>query len=325
MAEEIDFACSRWGRSSEVVECLKADISAHESGDPQFPTAGTAEAGAEFARIVDQVGLLRSGLVSVPGGVPFVGAITDPGASFVAGGKAIPLSRAVLDRQTLQAKKVASLIVVTEELLSGTDPGIEQMLVGQMLRSARRAIDAALTDPTNAGDDATPAAVTATAAAIQSGGQLSIDAENALEAYTGSLSSACWWMPSSLAVAAELTSNGLGAGSDLTVNGGMLCGIPAFASDGIAPSSNGNVLVLLDRAQIAIVDEGYSVARSGASLIEFSDSPTGDVNAPASASPKYASLFQSGAVGLLLIRRVNWYAPPGAVVIVEGCDYTPGS
>lgn len=319
--EAVEFARGRWGRASDIVSILKGDVSGHETADPTFDPERTANAGAEFARVVDQAGLLRSGLVPVVGGLPFIGAVTDPGATFIANGKAIPVSRSVLDRETLHAKKVASLLVVTDELLAGTDPGVEALLLGQMLRSARRAIDNALTDPNNGGDAATPASITSTATSISSVGNLADDCEAAIAAYTGSLGSACWFMSSALATQAELRSGGFGTGAGLGVSGGVLAGLPCFASDGIEPTTSGSPLILVDRAQVALLDEGYSVARSTQSVIEFTDEPSGDIIAPATMAPKFASLFQNSATALLLVRRVNWHAALGAVVVVENCDY----
>ena len=199
----IDYAARRWGARSAVVQMLKSDVAGHESGDASFDTAGT-NASAEFGELVDNAGLLRAGLTGVPAGVPFIGAATAPSAAWVGNGRAIPVSRAALDRQTLQPKSVASLLVLTNALLTNSDPRTELLVLGMMQRAARKAVDLAIADPANSGDDDTPASVTAGATPISSTGDLADDAEAAIAAYGGSLETACWWMSSRLAVQAGL-------------------------------------------------------------------------------------------------------------------------
>ncbi len=50
------------------------------------------------------------------------------------------MSRAVLDRSTLQAKKIGSLLVLTQELIQSADPRVEMMVLSMMLRSARKIV-----------------------------------------------------------------------------------------------------------------------------------------------------------------------------------------
>ena len=73
---------------------------------------------------------------------------------------------------------------------------------------------------------------------------------------------------------------------------------------------------------MALCDEGYEVKRSTAGTIEMSDGPSGATDTPVSIGTKFVSLFQEGAVGLLLVRRVNWHlANPTAVAVISGAGY----
>lgn len=323
-AESLAYAVARWGARSTVVQLLKADVGGHGTGDADFQTSGTSEHGAEFSEMVDTQGLLRSGFAAVPAGVPFIGAVTDPAAGFVGAGRAIPVSRAMLDRSTIQPMTIASMIVVTEELLKSTDPGVELLVLGMMIRAARRAGDLAISDPSNAGDAETPASITANAVSINSSGDLADDLEAAVAAYRGSLATACIWTHPRLAVQAVIRAGAVGVGAGLGVRGGQLAGMPVFCSDGIPDASDGSPLILLDRASVAMVDEGYEVIKSRHSTIEMSDAPTGVTTTPVSAGTgtKMVSLFQEGAIALRLLRHINWHsANPGAVVVVENCSY----
>jgi hypothetical protein len=325
--ERLAYAQKRWGSRSTVVQTIKADVGGHEIGDNDFLTAGTFEQAAEFGEVVDVQGLLRSGLTTVPANVPFFGATSDPAANWVGQSKAVPLSRAILDRTTLQAKKVASLLVLTQEIIDSSDPRTEMLVLNMMARAARLTVEAAISDPSNSGDTVTPGSITAAATPITSTGDLADDALAAIDAYTGSLETAVWWMRSDLAAQAAIRSGGLGAGAGLGALGGLLGGLGVYTSQGIPGDSSGSPLILLDRAAVALVDEGYSVRRSTAGTVEMSDAPAGATDSPVSAgSTKFVSLFQESAVGLLLIRKINWHlANPGAVVVVEDCNYTAGA
>ncbi|HMO49365.1 MAG TPA: phage major capsid protein [Rubrivivax sp.] len=321
--DALDFAERHYGARSSVVQMLKADVSGGELGDAGYPTV-IADAGAEFAEPVDTLTLLRSGLTAVPAGVPYAGAVTDPGAAWVGGGKAIPVSNGALDRATLFPKKVASLVVLSNEWLESSDARMEQMILRMMQRAARKAIDLAIADPSNSGDADTPASITSGATPISSSGDLAADVEAALAAYQGSISTACWWMSSALGAQAGLRAGAFGAGANLGALGGTLAGLPAFCSDAIRSDTSGSPLILVDRASVALVDAGYQVRRAQSATIEMSDAPTGSSIAPVGAGTgtKVVNMFQVDATAILVIRRVNWHlGNPGAVVVIEGADY----
>jgi hypothetical protein len=322
--ERLAYVQRRWGSRSPVLQMVvKADVSGHEIGDTDFLSAGTAEGAAEFGEIVDSQGLLRSGLTLVPANTPFLAAVTNPTASWVEQSKSVPVSRAVLDRSTLQAKKVAALLILTQELVNSQDSRAETMVLRMMLRSARLAADAAISDPSNTGDAATPASITSGVTPISSTGDLADDAEAALNAFGGSLESACWWMRPDLAAQAGIRSGAFGAGAGLGALGGALGGLPVYTSEGIPADSSGSPLILLDRASIAMVDEGFSVARSTAGMIEVSDAPQGATDTPVTMSTKFVSLFQESAIALLVIRRCSFHlANPDAVVVISDCAYS---
>jgi HK97 family phage major capsid protein len=323
VGQRIDFAAKRWGGRSTVVSMLKADVAGHEAADSTANVAGTFEQAAEFGEIVDSRGLLRD-LTPVPSNVPFLAAVTDPASAWVGQSKGVPVSRAVLDRTTLQPKKIGSLLVLTQEMINSADPRVEQMVLSMMLRSARLTADAAIASPANTGDAATPAAITAAATPINSTDKIANDAQAAIEAFGGSLETACWWMRPDLAAQAGLRAGAFGAGAGLGALGGTLAGLPVYTSMGIPVSSTTSPLILLDRASVALVDEGYAVVRSLAGTVEMSDAPSGATDTPVTAGTgtKFVSLFQEGAVGLLLVRRVNWHlGDANAVVVISGANY----
>ncbi len=317
------FAEKHYGLRSSVVQMLKADVSGAELGDADYPTV-IADAGAEFAETVDTLTLLRSGLTMVPAGVPFAAAVTDPGAAWIGAGKGIPVSNGVLDRATLFPMRVASLVVLSNEWLEGSDARMEQMILRMMQRASRKAIDLAIADPSNSGDADTPASITSGATPIASAGDLADDVEAALDAYQGSISTACWWMSSALGAQAGLRAGAFGAGASLGALGGVLAGLPAFCSDAIPSDTSGSPLILLDRASVALVDQGYEVRRAQSATIEMSTAPSGNSITPVGAGTgtKFVSMFQENATAILVTRRASWIlANPDAVVVIADANY----
>ena len=224
--ERIDFAAKRWGSRSNVVALLKSDVSRPRSRRQhgQRPRA-LSSSPAEFGELVDSQGLLKSGLSIVPANVPFLASVTDPASGWVGQSKGVPVSRAVLDRSAMQAKKIASTLVLTDELIRSADPRVEMMVLQMMLRSARLTADTAIANPSNTGDAATPAAVTSAATPISSTDDIANDALAAIAACGGSLETAVWWMPPGLAAQAGLRSGANGAGAGLGAIGGTLAGV----------------------------------------------------------------------------------------------------
>jgi HK97 family phage major capsid protein len=326
--EAVDFARTRWGAKSPVVEFIKADVAGAESTDADFDAADTGEVGAEFADLAASQTLVdRAGFVRVASGVPFIAATSGGTASWIAGGKAIPVSRSALDRSVLRAKKVGALQVFSRPLLEDASERVERMVLTAMLRTAARAVDAALIDPAGSGDAATPASLTSGATPIASAGDLADDVDAAIGAYAGdlNLSSAVWMMNPRHAAQAGIRAGATGLAADLGARGGTLAGLPVYTSESVPVDSTGGLLVLVDAASVALLDEGYEVRRAEHATVEMSDSPSGDIIAPATAGDgtKWVSLFQEDAVGLLLIRRVNWHlARADAIVVVDGVDYS---
>ena len=159
--------------------------------------------------------------------MPFIGAVSDPSSAWVGQSKGVPVSRAVLDRKTLQPLKIGTMIVVSQEWIDSSDPRTERMVLSMMLRSARLTADAAIANPSNTGStNVTPAAVTSAATPIASTDDIANDADAAIAAYGGSLETAVWWMHPRLAARLACVPVLAIYGADLGVKGGSLGGIP---------------------------------------------------------------------------------------------------
>jgi hypothetical protein len=125
-----------------------------------------------------------------------------------------------------------------------------------------------------------------------------------------------------LAAQAGIRAGGKGLGADLGARGGPLAGLPVRTSESVPLCADGGLLVLVDAAGIAVVEEGMEIARSTEAMVEMSDTPTGATDTPTAATVNRVSLFQSESAALKMTARVNWLrARAGSVVVVEGANY----
>ncbi len=318
------FAATRWGSQSGPALELKAAIAGGATDDADYVgLVGTAnEAASEFLDMVSQLDLIgRLGLRRVPPGVPVVAGSSGATAYWVGQSKAVPVSRQAFERISMYSKRLAALVVVSNELLQSADPRAEALFLRDLIRAAVALSDSSFIDPAGTASATTPASITAGVTPISSTGDLADDVEAAIEAFTGNLLTASWVCHPRTAAQAGIRAGTGGAGADLGAKGGTLAGLSVTTSEGVPYDSSGGLLVLLDAANIALVDEGFDTQRSTVGTIEQSDTPTGATDTPASMTT-LVSLFSTDSTAIKLTRSINWTAAPGAgVVVVEGCNY----
>ena len=174
--------------------------------------------------------------------------------------------------------------------------------------------DLALLDPTNAGDDATPAAVTNGATAISAGGDPVADIRELVEAFAGDLTT------SALVMRPEVAASIAGpAFPRVGVNGGEVLGLPVLTSRK-APAAS---IILIDGASIATgngTDAGLSISTKAA--IQMDDDP--DMTGDSPTGTSVVSLWQTNSVGLLADITTGWKrVRADAVVMITGATYAP--
>ena len=241
-------------------------------------------------------------------------------------GVAVPVSGATFAAPTLLDRKaVHAMLVTTDEFLRESSPIAERALVADLVRAIAVAIDAALLDPSNSGDDSTPAAITTTGSVASTGStlaQIDADLRGAAEELASSgadMMSAVWAMHPRTAtfLAALRGTGGAPAFPDLGVNGGTVFGLPVLVSAGVPMDADTAALTqisLISADALAIADEGEtSLFMSRDATIEMADDPTGSGIAPAAATKQLVSMFQSNSVAIMASSYLNW-APRRSVV-----------
>lgn len=318
-----DYAAQRWGRDSDVVEVLKASVGGGELESSNWATS-LAAAGQDFLELVDSQSLIgRLQFVrKVPPATPFTYTATGATASWVGQSRAIPVSVLGLGSGGLMALKLATILVVSNTLLESMDPRAEALVKDALILAIRKASDFALVDPSVSGTAGVePASITNGVSGLTSSGDLAADVAEMLEGFGGDLATSSFIASPALVAQIILSTGGVGLGAGVGLRGGTLLGLPLLVSTQSESTSSGATLVLVDGARVAIVDEGIGVSRSNDATVEMSDSPAGRTDTPTAATQNPTSMLQEDATAFRALRRVNWFAAPGAVSIIEDIAY----
>jgi HK97 family phage major capsid protein len=215
--------------------------------------------------------------------------------------------------------KVASLTVLSDELVMNADPQSEAFVRADLVRALADTVDRSFIDPDNAGvTDVTPAAVTNGVTPIAATGDPAADIAALIEAFDGDLSTA--YMVAHPTTGAQLALYRDAAGNfpflDAGPRGGTVAGIPLLTARTVPRDSNGSPIALIDASGIAYGDESTEVKVSRQASVEMSDTPTSD------SGTILVSLFQIDATGVLIEQALNFkVARSGSVAVLSGADY----
>lgn len=255
---------------------------------------------------------LLDGMIRVPFKTRISMIATDATAWIVGEGKPIPVTRATLDALTLDPKKAAALLVITEELLRSTKS--EQNLTLALRRAISAAVDGqffslVIDDDTeeiaSTGDDAIAAAG---------------DIKLLLDAVSPSVESSLLFVlsPEVQRAAATLTTQSGGfLFPNLTPVGGDIVGIPAIPSDQVGAGK----VALIDASGIAGESGTVAIDASGYADIEMQSSGLLiDSDTPAAAV--LTSMWQTNSVAIRAV--VDFDAKrlrDNAVAVLTGVEW----
>jgi len=225
------------------------------------------------------------------------------------------------------ATKCAGINVVTAEFLMNAAPASYPIIANDLVAGVAEALDHSLLDPGNAGDAATPAAITHGATSFESSGstlaQVDSDLGKLVDSLTSnnfSLATASWIMsPKTAAFLGRLRGSGGAAAFPLiNARGGSLMGLPVLTSGNVvSEGSPGEGLICLAEAnEILLADDGAGdVELSNEAALQLSD-------APSTGAQAQVSLWQMGLVGVKCTRIVNWAVRrPAAVATLRSVVY----
>lgn len=304
------FAAARW--PAEALSIAKAAQSALQSGDFSAPEA------IEYVGVVRENSVL-GGLVGLRA-VPFARRTlkrTNGAQGWWTGEAApAPMLKPVLEGSVLAVKKVSSIVVVTQEGLLAEGPAAESGLQADLTTGCVGAIDQAFLDPSNAGTDAMPAAVTNAAPTVNATGDAAADLISLIGSFAGDLSTSYLVTDPTTAAALAMVrgANGSFLFPDAGPRGGSILGIPLVVSRHSLRDSSGGQLALIDASSIALAMDGIELAQSENTTLVMSDTPT----SPA----QQVSMFQTGCIALRATIQANWELQRAAgVALLTGVTY----
>ena len=218
---------------------------------------------------------------------------------------------------TLGPAKASGIIVVSDELLTLSQPGSEALLRDEMAKGVGAFLDAQFVDPSVTevvGES--PASITNGVTPIASTGPTATNAATDLGALIAAfvagnpnVESAVLLLSPTNAIALAAT----GHYKDLTITGGTLAGVPVVTSAAL-----GKLIILFDPMAILLADGGIEIDVSRHATLQMDSAPT---DPPVDATVMQ-SLWQRNLVGLRAERFVNWKrARLSAVQYISGASY----
>lgn len=326
VGEQLGYASARWGSTSLPARMLmtggpetKAAIGGATPYDWGSELASEyAQAASEFLAMVRArtVAGQLSRLRRTPPNIPMIVQSARAKAGWVAPGAGIPLSAPGFTRGIITPRKLAAMVVVSNELLAAATPLAESVIQEDLLTAIAEASDLAFIDPGNSGvAEQTPPSVTDGVTPLTATGDFKADLERMVAAFQGDLSAAY------LVGRPELFVQLSGADfPNIGARGGEIAGIPALPTTGLPNDGDDSYqLALIDPTGItyATNDGATEIKSSRQASIQMSDTPTQNSGTPTGTTT--VSLFQVEATAIAALLHENWeVARPGSVALMDG-------
>jgi HK97 family phage major capsid protein/HK97 family phage prohead protease len=233
-------------------------------------------------------------------------------------GAAKPLTSFQFDTVTLDFTKIATIAVLTDEVVRLSSPNAETLVRDQLAAALIQKLDDDFINPDNAGVGTTqPASITHGVAGIASAGNTEANVRTDIVGLFGTwatdninIAGGVWIMSANSAIALSMMVNALGQPSFPTISatGGTFFGLPVIVSENAGltgGSDGGHIVVLVNPRDILLADDGtVAVDTSREASLEMSDAPSSTSATPTGAS--LVSMFQTNSVAVRAERWVNW-------------------
>lgn len=251
----------------------------------------------------------------IPFNVRIAGQTTGGNAYWVGEGNPKPLTAFDFTATELRWNKIATIAVLTNELIRFSDPSAERLVRDGLAAAVIERADIDFIDPTKtAVANVSPASITNGATAIASTGSTAEDVRADIQALWAPFiaarnapRNAVYIMDSTTALALSLMQNPLGQAEypGITMNGGTFMGVPVVVSDYLPVSSAGGIVVLVNASDIWLADDGQvTIDVSREASLQMLDSPTN--NSATGTATSMVSMFQTNSTAFLAERYINW-------------------
>jgi HK97 family phage prohead protease len=290
----------------------------------------------EFLQPQTVVGKFGTGgipsLTRVPFNVRVPSQTSDGFAAWVGEGAGKPVTSAAFSSISVTFAKVATIAVLTKELVRLSSPSAEMLVRNMLANAIIKKIDTSFIDPAFAAvANVNPASITHGLVALSSAGTSADNARTDLAKILKQYLEAnqnptglVFIMPPTLAMVLSLMRNSLGQKEfpDITATGGMLEGFPVITTQHAANESGaGNLVIAVRAADIFLADDGVvSIDASEQASVQMSDAPS--INSTTGTGASLVSLWQTNSVGIRAEREITWTkARSTAVVYMDDVNW----
>lgn len=251
----------------------------------------------------------------IPFNVRITGQTSGGQAYWVGEGAPKPLTSFDFTATELRWNKIATIAVITNELIRFSNPSAERLVRDGLAGAVIERADIDFIDPNKvAVANVSPASITNGATAIPSSGSTADDVRADIQALWAPFiaarnapRNAVYIMDSTTALALSLTQNPLGQSEfpGITMNGGTFMGVPVVVSDYLPVTSAGGMVVLVNASDVWLADDGQvTIDSSREASLQMLDNPT---NNSATGTPTtMVSMFQTNSTAFLAERFINW-------------------
>jgi len=328
----VEIAKTHYPEQTRIHNVLKAAVAAGTTTDPTWAGAlvdyqNFAGDFIEFLRPSTVIGKFGTGNIPSLFNVPFnvkIPAQTSGGDAYWVGeGAPKPLTKFDFSQIELRWAKVASIAVLTEELVRFSNPSADLLVRNALGDAIRARLDIDFIDPAKAAvANVSPASITNGVTGIPSTGNPDQDIDALYTQFiTANLSTAngVFLMSEILAQQLARVKNPLGQREypEIGPKGGVLDGLPVITSQYIPAG----MLALVAADQIYLADDGQVVIdASREASLQMVDNPA---NNSGTATPaELVSLWQTNSIGIRAERYINWQKRRAqAVSFVTGANY----
>jgi HK97 family phage major capsid protein len=316
----------QWKDSTPEVEiAVKAAVAAGRATDSAWaaPLVVYQNMANEFIEILRPATIIGriQGLRRVPFNISMPRATAGTTSSWVGEDDPKPVSRMSLETITLGHSKIATIVVLTEELVQDSSPSAEAVVRQDMIEAVSAYADAQFIDPTvTASGTVRPASITQgltdhpmTGTAVTN---VITDMQTLMQTMISGnirMRSPVWIMHPRTALYLSMLLSPLGTMQfpGINMSGGTFLGYPVITSASV-PIDTGNdtYIVLMDASEILLADEGgirVDVSREASLQMD---------GAPTDAAASHISLWQNNLVGLRVEQRINYRRRRDAAVAV---------
>ena len=251
----------------------------------------------------------------IPFNVRIAGQTTGGNAYWVGEGAPKPLTAFDFNDTELRWNKIATIAVLTNELIRFSDPSAERLVRDGLAAAVIERADIDFVDPAKAAvANVSPASITNGIAGIASSGNTAEDIRADIAALWAPFiaarnapRNAVYLMDSTTALALSMMQNPLGQSEypGITMNGGTFMGVPVIVSDYLPVDSGGGMVILLNASDIWLADDGQvTIDASREASLQMLDNPTN--NSSTGTPTTMVSMFQTNSTAFLAERFINW-------------------